>query len=226
MRTIIVVLALGLLAIGTHRLIAAEQSSNGKCAELTSLRLPDVTVSEAAAVPAASSGPIRAAHCRVSGVIGTEIRFQLLLPDNWNQKFFMGGGGGFVGSIQNSAQTTVNLGFATAGTDTGHQGAGTDASWAHNNIERQVNFGYLAVHRTAETAKAIIASYYGTRADAELFPGLLPRRRPGADGGAAFPGRLRRHHLGRARLRLDRNRRRDDSEHAGALSGSATRSTR
>src|SRR5215203_4215340 len=106
-------------------------SSNGKCAELTSLRLPDVKVSEAVAVPAAATGPIRAAHCHVTGVIGTEINFSLLLPDNWNQKFFMGGGGGFVGSIQNSAQTTVNAGYATVGTDTGHQGSGTDASWAH-----------------------------------------------------------------------------------------------
>jgi hypothetical protein len=171
MRTIIVFVALGALATGTHRLIAAEQSANGKCSELTGLRLPDLKITEAAAVPAASSGPIRAAHCRVTGVIGTEIRFQLLLPDNWNQKFFMGGGGGFVGSIQNSAQSTVNLGFATAGTDTGHQGAGTDASWAHNNIERQVNFGYLGVHRTAETSKAIIASYYGKPAARNYFQG-------------------------------------------------------
>jgi hypothetical protein len=146
-------------------------SSNGKCAELTSLRLPDVKVSEAVAVPAAATGPIRAGHCRVTGVIGTEINFSLLLPDTWNQKFFMGGGGGFVGSIQNSAQTTVNLGYATAGTDTGHQGGGTDASWAYNNIERQVNFGYLAVHRTAATAKAIIASYYGQPTTRNYFQG-------------------------------------------------------
>jgi feruloyl esterase len=150
----------GLLA-GSQAMLGA-QSSGRSCEGLTSLRLPDVRISEAVAVPAATTGPLRAAHCRVSGVIGSEIRFALLLPDNWNQKFFMGGGGGFVGSIQNSAQTTVNQGFATAGTDTGHQGAITDASWAHNNLERQINFGYLAVHRTAETAKAIIASYYGT----------------------------------------------------------------
>ena len=195
MRIIIAFVIIGSLVTGTHRMFAAEQSSNGKCTELTALRLPDVKVTESVAVAAASSGAIRAAHCRVTGVIGTEIRFSLLLPDNWNQKFFMGGGGGFVGSIQNSAQTTVNLGFATAGTDTGHQGAGTDASWAYNNIERQVNFGYLAVHRTAETAKAIIAQLLRSARDAELLPGMLARRRPGADGSAAIPGRLRRHHF-------------------------------
>jgi feruloyl esterase len=171
MRTIIALVVVGALAAGTHRVVAAGQSSSGTCADLMSLRLPDLKVSEAVAVPAASTGPIRAAHCRVTGVIGTEIRFSLRLPDNWNQKFFMGGGGGFVGSIQNTAETTVNLGFATAGTDTGHQGNMTDASWAHNNLERQLNFGYLAVHRTAEMAKAIIASYYGKPAARNYFQG-------------------------------------------------------
>ena len=128
-------------------------------------------ISEAVAVPAATTGAIRAAHCRVNGVIGTEIRFSILLPDTWNGKFFMGGGGGFVGSVQNSAQTTVNDGYATVGTDTGHQGSGTDASWAYNNLERQLNFGYLAVHRTAEVAKSIIASYYGKPTTRSYFQG-------------------------------------------------------
>ena len=171
MRTIIALVVVGTLAAGTHRMLAAGQSSNGKCADLMSLRLPDLKMSEAVAVPAASS---RSDSC---GALPRDrrdrrrIRFSLLLPDNWNQKFFMGGGGGFVGSIQNSAQSTVNQGFATAGTDTGHQGNGTDASWAHNNLERQLNFGYLAVHRTAEMSKAIIASYYGKPAVRNYFQG-------------------------------------------------------
>jgi hypothetical protein len=62
-------------------------------------------------------------------------------PDAWNGKFLMGGGGGFVGSIDNQAQRTLDAGYATVGTDTGHQGDGTDASWALDNVERQVNFG-------------------------------------------------------------------------------------
>jgi feruloyl esterase len=62
------------------------------CAGLTSLTLPDIKIGEAVAVPAETSGEIRAAHCRVTGVIGTEIRFSLLLPDTWNGKFMMGGG--------------------------------------------------------------------------------------------------------------------------------------
>jgi feruloyl esterase len=171
-----IVIGIGVMGFAAQGMLGAagnppQAATRPACAQLTSLRLPDIRISEAVAVPAAASGPIRAAHCRVNGVIGTEIRFTLLLPDNWNQKFFMGGGGGFVGSIQNTAISTVNDGYATVGTDTGHQGAGTDASWAHNNLERQVNFGYLAVHRTAEAAKAIVASYYGSRPTRNYFQG-------------------------------------------------------
>jgi feruloyl esterase len=122
-------------------------------------------------VPAAASGAIRAAHCRVNGVIGGEIKFTLLLPDEWNRKFLMGGGGGFVGQVQNQAAISVNAGFATAGTDTGHQGAITEARWALNHLERQLNFGYLAVHRTAEVAKAVVRSYYGADEARSYFSG-------------------------------------------------------
>jgi feruloyl esterase len=146
-------------------------ADHGECSHLMMLRLPDIKISEAVSVPAATTGGVRAAHCRVNGVIGTEIHFTLLLPDQWNKKLFMGGGGGFVGSIQNMALATVNAGYATVGTDTGHQGAITDASWALNNIERRVNFGYLAVHETAEAAKAIIASYYTTPSSKNYFIG-------------------------------------------------------
>src|SRR5207248_1106950 len=101
----------------------------------------------------------------------TEIKFTLLLPNEGNGKFFMGGGGGFVGTVQNSAQSTVNLGYATAGTDTGHQGGAVEAGWALNNIERRVNFGYLAVHRTADVAKSIVLSYYGSASTRSYFSG-------------------------------------------------------
>jgi feruloyl esterase len=108
----------------------------------------------------------------VKGVIGGHIRFELLLPDTWNGRFVMGGGGGFVGTIQNAARDSVNQGYATVGTDTGHQSeTGYLASWALDNLEAKVNFGYLAVHRTAEVAKALIRSYYRTDATYSYFVG-------------------------------------------------------
>ena len=118
------------------------------------------------------------AHCKVAGVIGKEIGFELLLPDDWNGRFVMGGGGGFVGSVQNAAQTSMlhggtalERGYATAGTDTGHQGLPTDAKWALDNPERELDFGHRAVHRVAATSKAILRRYYGRDAERSYFFG-------------------------------------------------------
>src|SRR6185295_15998001 len=89
----------------------------------------------------------------------------------WNGRFFMGGGGGYVGEIQNEAEESVNSGFASAGTDTGHQGSGIQAGWALGDMERQLNFGHLAVHRTAEVAKAIVRAHYRSDATRSYFIG-------------------------------------------------------
>jgi feruloyl esterase len=130
-------------------------------------QLPDVAITsvtqEAAPAP----------HCKVAGVIGPEIHFELLLPEKWNGKFVMGGGGGFVGSVQNTSLMfgSLQAGYATVGTDTGHQGHPLDASWAHNNLERLVNFGHQAVHRTAVTAKALIKAYYQNDIARSYFTG-------------------------------------------------------
>jgi feruloyl esterase len=130
--------------------------------QLPDLRIASVT-GEATPVP----------HCKVAGVIGPEIHFELLLPEKWNGKFVMGGGGGFVGSVMNTSLMfgSLQAGYATVGTDTGHQGHPLDASWAHNNLERLVNFGHQAVHRTAVTAKALIKAYYQNDIARSYFTG-------------------------------------------------------
>ncbi len=139
------------------------------CEELKKLQLPDVTILVAELKtsdtiknpnePWMSTVIINKPFCRVLGRISKEINFELLLPDVSNGRFLMSGGGGFVGSIQNSFRDKVNDGFATAGTDAGHVG-GDDAKWAYNNMERQLNFGRLAIHRTAVVSKLIMQNYY------------------------------------------------------------------
>lgn len=141
--------------------------------ELRQVRLPDVVLESVTMVtPNAQKKTSSARYAEVKGVIGGHIRFELLLPDAWNGRFVMGGGGGFVGTVQNGARYSVNLGYATVGTDTGHQSEpGYMAGWALDNLEAKVNFGYLAVHRTAEVAKALIRSYYRTDAEHCYFVG-------------------------------------------------------
>ena len=132
------------------------------CEQLKGLQLPDVTIVEARSMKNDTllDAIISVPSCFLLGRIGREIQFELLLPLEWNERFVMSGGGGFVGTIQKGYRSTVNDGYATVGTDTGHKGEGTDASWALNNMERQINFGRLAVHLTAVVSKSIIHSYY------------------------------------------------------------------
>jgi feruloyl esterase len=137
------------------------------CAKESLLSLPDVRITSVTK----ESAP--APHCKVAGVIGPEIHFELLLPEKWNGRFVMGGGGGFVGSVMNTSLMfgSLQAGYATVGTDTGHQGHPLDASWAHNNMERLVNFGHQAVHRTAVTAKALTKAYYQKEIARSYFTG-------------------------------------------------------
>jgi len=125
------------------------------CELLMDLELPDVKITSAERIAEGAS------HCRILGVIGREIKFEILLPDKWNARFIMGGGGGFAGSIQGVARSRLNEGYAVSGTDTGHEGDIFEADWALNNMERQVNYAHLAVHRTSGVSKAIIKEYYG-----------------------------------------------------------------
>lgn len=164
---------------------AGEQAA---CEQLAGLDLAGVSVGEAAWLevserqvgypPALQTVRLEVPHCRITGVIDSSIRFELLMPDAWNGNFMMGGGGGFVGSVQNQAQdglsagpTPLERGYATAGTDTGHTGSPVDASWALGDPEAQENFAHRAVHRTAEVSKAIIAEHYGTAIEHSYFLG-------------------------------------------------------
>lgn len=150
----------------------AESSALLAPPDVAALQLPDVRITSATHHEASTEkGAPRVPHVKVDGVIGKAIRFEVLLPDEWNGDFAMGGGGGLVGTVQNGARGSVNEGYATAGTDTGHQARGTDASWAQDDMEAFVNFGHAAIHRTAEVSKAILRAYYGKGPEKSYFVG-------------------------------------------------------
>jgi len=165
-------------------LIFGQAEANSKscipCEKLKELRLPDVTISRAESMeketiesPTPWMPPyvVNVPFCKVSGTISKEIGFELLLPQSWNGRFLMSGGGGFVGSIQNDLIKYVDSGYVTVGTNTGHSGTPISAEWALNNMERQVNFGRLAVHRTAVVSKSIIGAFYCAEAKYSYFLG-------------------------------------------------------
>ncbi len=163
-----------LLTIPALLLGATPASAVADCSALAKTGLPNTTIATAESVPAgtfnAPTGrpvPNLPAFCRVAGVIApsrdSSIRFEVWLPaSGWTGRFQGIGNGGFAGAIEYMALgMAVRRGYATAATDTGHQGQGTDATWALNHPEKIVDFGYRAIHETARNAKALIRAFYG-----------------------------------------------------------------
>src|SRR5581483_11575631 len=152
MNTIMLRFVVSLIVLYSAVSVLAQSANHQSFEELRRLHLPDTVLEAVTPVaPDVQKNPHAVAYVEVKGIIGGNIRFELLLPDVWNGRFVMGGGGGFVGTVQNGARDSVNLGYATVGTDTGHEWQpGYSAGWALENLEAQLNFGYLAVHRTAE----------------------------------------------------------------------------
>jgi feruloyl esterase len=105
--------------------------------------------------------------CRVAGVLrptsDSEIRFEVWMPENgWNGRLLGVGNGGFAGSIgYRQFIAYLQRGFAVDGSDAGHQGEAEDASWAFGHPEKIKDFGWRAVHLTAERGKQVVAAYYG-----------------------------------------------------------------
>lgn len=151
----------------------AVSASAADCAGLKNLKLAGTVITAAEQVTSATVQPPRSeplaglpAFCRVQGIFrpsaDSDIHFEIWLPDQWNGRYLGAGNGGFAGAIEyRELAAYLKRGFAVAGSDTGHKGAGTDATWAFHHPEKVKDFGWRAVHLTAIAAKQILQSYYG-----------------------------------------------------------------
>jgi len=117
------------------------------------------------------------AHCRVVAVLApssdSHIVVEIWMPPaaNWNGKFEAVGNGGWAGNITfgngrpeaipRTMASSLNAGYATASTDTGHVNDGTQARFALGHPEKLVDFAYRAVHEMTVTSKQVIAAFYG-----------------------------------------------------------------
>jgi len=166
-------------------------SAPGSCTDLTRLGLPEAKVVSAELVPAGAFAPPPSlnpwtvgdpsfykalpAFCRVvvkaTPSADSDIRIEVWMPaTGWSGRFRGQGNGGFAGEIDfRSMGAAVARGDATAGTDTGHTGGGTDASWALGHPEKVTDFGYRAIHAMTQVAKATIRAHYGSPARHSYF---------------------------------------------------------
>lgn len=147
----------------------------GSCESLSSLALPNMTITSAQSVPAggmAAAGGRGAAalqrlpaFCRVAATLkptsDSEIKMEVWLPaSGWNGNLEANGNGGWTGSIAPATLAAgLERGYATTMSDLGHEGG--SASFAMGHPEKLIDFGYRAVHETTVAAKAITASFYG-----------------------------------------------------------------
>ncbi len=133
-------------------------------------------------------------HCAVDAEInrriGTDgqpyaIKFILRMPtQTWNGRFFMGGGGGTNGVLTDPVQR-LKEGYATIGTDGGHDNkinnlpqAGGTAAFGVDH-EARVDFGYRAYDLVTQSGKALVHRFYQRAAQKSYFMGCSEGGREG-----------------------------------------------
>ena len=173
------------------------------CRNLSKLSLPNTTITLAEFIPAGpfkvpypslgGQGPFDLpAFCRVAGVIkstsDSDIKFELWMPaKDWNGKFEQVGNGGFAGVIQLGVMApALQSGFAAASTDDGHEGF-TEPTWAIGHPQKVIDFGYRAVHETAQKSKRIIRAFYARPPRLSYFNGCSDGGREALMEAQRFP---------------------------------------
>src|SRR5262245_23178104 len=142
-------------------LISPSRTSAASCESLAGLKLPNMTITLASSVAAGAFTPAKPpglpipasyknlpAFCRVAATVkptmDSDIKFEVWMPvSGWNGKFVGVGNGGYSGEIWYwSMAAPLANGYATASTDTGHEGGVMDASFALGHPERLADFGW------------------------------------------------------------------------------------
>jgi feruloyl esterase len=158
---------------------AATAEDGSRCAGLRASARVDgmtVTLAELVAAGAEAKYPKLGAFCRVQATLrptnDSEIKIEVWMPEGaaWNGKLKGTGNGGWGGSIEPAELAKgVERGYATASTDTGHEGG--SASFAMGHEEKLVDFGYRSVHGMTLAAKVLVAAFYGRAEKLAYFEG-------------------------------------------------------
>jgi len=148
-------------------------SSIGEPVAIVTLREPRWT---------AATGVVPA-YCSVDGIMepidtattARPINFRVVFPSAWSRRAAQLGGGGFNGTIPNLTGNgdgpLLARGFATFGSDSGHQSAGRpDLDWTLND-EAIKNLGYMQMKKTHDAAMVLVERMYGIRPAFTYFIG-------------------------------------------------------
>ena len=190
------------LAAGIATAFALPAQAAVSCENLASLALPNATITSVQTVaaggftppggrgapPAAAALP---AFCRVAATLkpssDSDIKIEVWLPSTgWNGKFQGVGNGGWTGSINYGALSqALRSGYATASTDTGHQGG--SGQFALGHPEKLVDFGWRAVHEMTVHAKNVVNAFYGRQPQRSYWVGCSSGGKQGLKEAQKFP---------------------------------------
>jgi feruloyl esterase len=158
-------------------------AADARCASLTAITIPSVSIASATSLPAGPFSPPGSnaaltipALCRIVAVAtptsDSHINFEVWIPEGsgWNGKFQGVGTGGFAGSISYGALADgARRGYATAATDTGH--VGDNLTFGQGHPEKIVDWGYRSIHVMTEAGKVIVRNNTGRFPDRSYFNG-------------------------------------------------------
>jgi hypothetical protein len=188
-----------------------------RCADLVGLKISGLTmvITKATALPAAAPNTVPymppapmtvgvaiPSYCRAEGEIDKRVGvggklyavgFAIALPNRWSGRFLYQGGGGLngtiappLGMVAAGGRPALARGFAVVSTDSGHKGAVFDASFFADQ-EATLNFANSSVGKVTQTAKAIIAAYYGVSPKHSYFTGCSTGGREGMLASERYP---------------------------------------
>jgi hypothetical protein len=148
--------------------------------------------------------PATPEYCKVVGAIAPAdpkappIRFQVNLPTKWNGNCFQYGGAGFNGVLisglglpaaaRPDVPAPLMRGYATYGTDSGHQNApGVPLHAFALNDEALANFAYASYKKVRDVAVELMKRRYGSAPKYRYFFGYSEGGREGLTMAQRFP---------------------------------------
>ncbi|KAF1023893.1 MAG: Mono(2-hydroxyethyl) terephthalate hydrolase [Paracidovorax wautersii] len=160
----------------------------------------------AQAVAAGVTTPATPDYCRVLGTIAPlddraqAINFQINLPIDWNGRALQYGGGGFNGTLVTGLlplrdaapddPLPLARGYATLGTDSGHQAASVAASEPASfalNDEMLTNFAYASYKKVRDVSVAVMQDFYRAKPRQVYYFGGSEGGREGLTMAQRFP---------------------------------------
>ena len=181
-----------LLASGAALALAVPAAARAEtaCADLRLAPLPH------AEVTSVNEESLKSGQaCRVSVTSrptdGSDIRIEVMIPRGaaWNGKFVQVGNGGLAGAIPSAQiRARAEAGYASAGTDDGHQASSRSAHWALGHPGKIVDFATRAIKATTDAGKALVLAQKGEPARRSYFVGCSAGGREALMEAQRFPG--------------------------------------